>query len=120
MANKTKSLTKKEWLAVEEFKNAIFRRYPRRIKKIILFGSKARGDSSQASDIDLLVVVTKNGKQIRREIASLTHEPIIRFKALLSPITVEGKFFKEWSPLLDHIRKEGITIWINKKVKKNM
>jgi len=120
MNNKFKGLTKKELMALTEYKNLLLKKFPKRIKKLILFGSKARGDSNLASDIDILVVVTKNGKWVRREIVSLTHEPILHFEVLLSPIIVEEKFFKVWSPLLNHIKKEGIILWTNKRAKKNM
>ncbi|UCD15757.1 MAG: nucleotidyltransferase domain-containing protein [Candidatus Omnitrophota bacterium] len=110
-----KGLTKKETLAILEYEKLLLERFPKRLKKLILFGSKARGNSNRSSDLDILVVLTKNGKRARQEIASLTHNPIIHFKVLISPIIVEEKFFKKWSPLLSHIKKEGITIWVNKR-----
>jgi predicted nucleotidyltransferase len=117
---KIKSITKREAKAIAEYEELLLKKFPNRIRRLMLFGSKARGDSNRASDVDLLIVLTKNGKQIRREIVELTHEPILHFEVLLSPIIVEEKFFKEWSPLLEHIKKDGITIWTNKKAKKNM
>lgn len=121
MGNKSVGLTKKEILAIKEFKDLLLEKFHRRrINRIILFGSKARGDFRRSSDIDLLIVVTKNGKRVRREIAELTHEPILHFAVLLSPIIVEESFFEVWSPLLEHLKKDGITLWTNKGVKKNM
>ncbi len=114
------NLTHKEKMAIREYEALLIKKFPRRIHRILLFGSKARGDFSRSADVDILIVVTKNGKRIRREIVNLTHEPILHFEVLLSPLIVEEKFFKEWSPLLQHIKKEGVTIWTNKKVKRNM
>lgn len=120
MISDIKSLTKKEKMALIEFKDLLLKKFPRRFKKLILFGSKARDDSNRASDLDLLVVVSRNGKRIVRKIVELTHQPISKYMVDISPIVVEEKFFKKWSPLLEHIRKEGITIWTNKKAKKSM
>ena len=120
MADKFKGLTKRENLAVEEFKDSLINEFPSRIKKIMLFGSKARGTASRASDIDLLVVVTKDGKKLEREIAILTHHPIAKYMVDISPLMVDEKFFKVWSPLLEHIKNEGIVLWTNKKAKSNM
>lgn len=117
---KIKNISKNELKAIAEYEELLLKKFPYRIKKLLLFGSKARGDSNRNSDVDLLVVLTKNGRSIRQEIAALTHEPIVHFKVLLSPITVEEDFFKEWSPLLGHIKKDAITIWTSKKAKKNM
>lgn len=115
---KIKGITEREAKAIAAYEKLLIKEFPKRLRRIVLFGSKARGDSNSDSDIDLLIVVTKNGKHLRREIINLTHEPILHFEVLLSPITVEEKFFKEWSPLLEHIKKEGITLW-KAKNKKN-
>ena len=113
-------LSKKEKMAIREYENLLLKKYPMRLRRIILFGSKARGDFSRTSDIYLLVVVNKDGKQVREEIVNLTHEPILHFEVLLSPIIVEEKFFKEWSPLLEHIKKDGVVLWINRSGEKNI
>lgn len=54
-----------------EFANKINSKY---IKQIILFGSVARGDDKQDSDIDLLIVVTSRKKTI-----SLIEETVADF-----------------------------------------
>lgn len=118
--NNIKGLTKKEKMAIDEYKDLLLKKFNRRISRIVLFGSKARGDSSRSSDVDLLVVITDDGKHIRQEIASLTHEPIIHFEVLLSPIIVKESFFEVWSPLLEHIREEGVTVWTSKRAKESM
>lgn len=52
-------LTQKESEALQKFKDQICREYPDETNKIIIFGSKARGDDNAESDIDILVV-TRN------------------------------------------------------------
>src|SRR3989338_2775555 len=115
-----KNITKKEARAIAEYENLLLKKFPKRIKKLILFGSKARVDSNPNSDLDLLVVLSKNGKQATKEIVMLTHEPIAKFMVDISPIVVEEKFFKNWSPLLEHINRDGIVIWTNRQAKKNI
>lgn len=117
---KIKGITEKEARAIVEYEELLLKKFPNRIRKLMLFGSKARGTSNRNSDIDILVVVAKDGKRIAQEIAILTHEPIAKYMVDISPITVEEDFFKNWSPLLEHIRKDGIVIWTNKKAKENM
>ncbi len=114
-----KNITKKETRAIAEYRELLLKEFPNRISKLILFGSKARGDSGIDSDLDLLIVLTKNGRQATKEIVMLTHQPIAKFMVDISPIVVEEKFFKSWSPLLEHINKDGIVLWTNKQAKKN-
>ena len=113
-------ITGKEKKAILEYEKLLFAALPERVQQIILFGSKARGDADSSSDIDLLIVVTKNGKTVSKTVAELTHEPIAKFRADLSPIVVENDFFKNWSPLLEHVKKEGIVLWTRSKAGKNM
>ena len=84
-----KNISKKEMKAIAEYEKLLLKKFPKRFKRLVLFGSKARGNSNpKTSDIDLLVVVNRNGKQVRQEIAALTHEPIVHFGVDLSPIVV--------------------------------
>ena len=109
-----KHISKKEAAAIGAYEKLLLDRFPNRISRLMLFGSKARGDSRRNSDVDILVVLKRNNKKTTEEIAILTHEPIVRFGVLLSPIVVKEDFFKEWSPLLEHIKKDGITLWKTK------
>ena len=111
---KIKGITARENKAIAEYERLLLSKFSNRIKKLMLFGSKARGTSSPNSDIDILVVITKNGKSIRRDIAALTHEPIARFEVELSPIVIEEDDLKEWSPFIAHIKKEAVVIWTKK------
>ena len=47
-------LTPSEEQAVNSFVQRLLDRYPDRIRQVVLFGSKARGDSGIESDIDIL------------------------------------------------------------------
>ncbi len=62
-------LTKKEMAAVDGFRTRIRQAYPGGITRIIVFGSKARGDDKPDSDIDILVVTEaddwRQGDKIR-------------------------------------------------------
>ena len=117
---KIKNITKKETRAIIEYEKLLLKEFPDCISKLILFGSKARGDSNPDSDLDLLVVLNKNGKQATKEIVMLTHQPIAKFMVDISPIVVEEKFFKNWSPLLERIKENGITLWTSRQAKRNM
>lgn len=51
------SLTPDERRALTALLEALRKRFPDTIDRVVLFGSKSRGDSDSESDIDLLMVV---------------------------------------------------------------
>jgi len=61
------NLTEKEEKAVKELIEGLKKLYGDNLSKVILYGSKARGDSEPDSDIDLLVVL-KNMRSSYEEI----------------------------------------------------
>ena len=97
--------------AIKEFKREIRKLYGKRLKQIILYGSYARGNATEDSDIDLLIVLkgkVKPGKEIDRMIDIVT-EINLRYNVLISvyPISEED-YEKVNSPLLINVRREGI------------
>jgi len=94
-----------------EFKEEIEKLYGTRLKKVILYGSWARGDATEDSDIDLLIVLEGEivpGTEIDRMIDIIT-EINLKHDVLLSvyPIS-EHDYSVITSPLLINVRKEGI------------
>ncbi len=63
-------LTSKEKQAIQEVSLVLNKKFP--VARIILFGSKARGDATSESDIDLLILT--NYKMGRNERHKITHE----------------------------------------------
>lgn len=64
-------LAPNERQAVEGFINLLHERFPKRILRTALFGSKARGDSQPWSDIDILVVVDEDDWRFQHVISTL-------------------------------------------------
>ncbi|MEX2705027.1 MAG: nucleotidyltransferase domain-containing protein [Candidatus Freyrarchaeum guaymaensis] len=96
---------------LEEFKKEIEKLYGKRLKRVILYGSYARGDATEDSDIDLLVVLEGNitpGEEIDRMIDIIT-EINLKYGVLISVYPVsEGDYINVNSPLLLNVRREGI------------
>ena len=95
-------------LSIEEIKSYIIpvvEKYP--VEKVILFGSYARGDASDTSDVDL--VVESGGKMRNSKIFTLGGDLLVAL-----PIRVDVYDIleiEESSPLYNSIIEDGIIIY---------
>lgn len=87
------------------------------IKSVHLFGSVARGDFDEDSDVDIFITVEKNEKDVLKtaRIALKNFyrsEECKKFRLLgiENPISVKCGDIKKWD-LFDAIKKEGITLY---------
>ena len=51
-------------IALDEYTQALRGRFNQRIDRILLFGSQARGDARDESDVDILVVVDSGERRL--------------------------------------------------------
>jgi predicted nucleotidyltransferase len=60
--------------ALERFERALRGRFPERLRELTLFGSYARGEAHEESDVDILVVVDGLTEAERRDVFDLAHD----------------------------------------------
>jgi predicted nucleotidyltransferase len=98
---------------LNELKKGLERIYGAKFKKAYLFGSRARGDHTEDSDIDILIVLSdfkKYGEELRRT------SDLVGGLSLAHGVTVSVIFSREneWKhdrlPLLMNIRAESIAV----------
>ena len=95
-------------LSMDEIKSYIMpvvEKYP--IEKVILFGSYARGDASDSSDVDL--VVESGGRLFNSKIFALGGDLLVAL-----PVRVDVYDILEienQSALYENIQKEGVVIY---------
>jgi len=99
---------------VNEFKRKIAKLYGQRLKKVVLYGSYARGQANdEHSDIDLAVVLAgavDPCEEIER-MADIFTDLNLEHNVLITVYPVsESNFEKIESPLLINVRREGITV----------
>ena len=99
---------------LKEFKEKTAELYGARLKKIVLYGSYARGQANdEHSDIDLAVVLAgtvEPCKEIDRVIDIIT-DMNLDYDILLSVYPVsENDYHSVNSPLLLNLRREGIPV----------
>ena len=77
-------LAPNEQAAVMEYVAGIQERFPDDVLSVTLFGSKARGDASMESDIDLLVLVNEESREIRSELWRIASDVSLEYNVVLS------------------------------------
>lgn len=101
-----------EQKAVNSIVEMIPVRFPS-VRKIVLYGSKARGDFHEDSDIDLLFV-TENAvpRNVKFEIYDLIYELEVENDVIISAVFVSEKdLAAHRTPLIKSVVEEGITLW---------
>ncbi len=98
---------------IREFVQRMQAIYGDRLKRVLMYGSCARGEATADSDIDLAVVLAGDvapGKEIDRMIDAIT-DINLEYGVLLSVYPVsEDNYQKLNSPLLMNIRREGVAV----------
>jgi uncharacterized protein len=100
-------------LALDQFHAEVKQLYGARLREIILYGSRARGDAAVDSDIDLLVVLDplQNFWQEFERIAPIASRLSLEFDVLISALPVDAnKYDRDETPLFMNSRKEGVRI----------
>jgi uncharacterized protein len=60
-----------------------------------LFGSRARGEGGEGSDLDVALIVTPRGRALRREIHGLTFEAAYDFGVDVEPLVLTDEQLRE-------------------------
>ena len=85
------------------------------ISMIILYGSAARDEATNESDIDVAIIIkNKMDNQTKRRFISWAADMDIRHERVFSIVDIKEENMKKWErtlPFYQNIRKEGIVLW---------
>jgi len=97
---------------LRELKAGLTALYGERLARVVLFGSQARGDATEDSDVDVLVVLRgpfSLPDEMERT-SYLTAELSLKYDTLISRLVIPEARLSENSPLLINIRREGVPL----------
>ncbi len=82
------------------------------INQIILFGSLARGEASEESDIDLLIIIKEEDTALRRELIGSTFDILLETGVDISTKVISQKEFELHKNYAfnKNVRSEGVKI----------
>ena len=102
---------------LHELKNELEKVFGEKLKKVIVYGSYARGESDEGSDLDIMVLVDMNEEEIKNErdkVLDLTVDLTTRYGVVLSIIENNYDYFYDWAevlPFFTNVIREGVSIY---------
>lgn len=108
-------LTPHEQAVLAEFLSRLRERFGDRIAHVWLFGSKARGDSDEESDVDLLIVAREGDDALRKAVGGIAYALSLEHGILLCEHVISTWRFAQMRARQEFIYRnvvgEGIDLW---------
>lgn len=108
------SLTPQEERAVQAFKKRVLDFLGPQVVSFSLFGSRARGEGDEESDVDILVLLKEAPTKTRGHIFEIAADILVEYEIDISPLVMGQKQFEEMKKrerlLPQEIERDGIPL----------
>lgn len=98
--------------ALKQFVNRVNEKYENSVEEIILYGSYARGDAGEDSDIDILVI----GNVSLDELVDISFPLLLKYGVYISPHVMTEEHFSlldsEGYGFIKNVKKEGRVVHV--------
>jgi uncharacterized protein (UPF0332 family)/predicted nucleotidyltransferase len=101
------------WQVIEEFRVGLREAFASDFRGLVLYGSYARGEETEGSDIDLIVLFkdAETAAASDSTVGDLAHRILVESDALVSPMPMsERKYQMGRSPFFINVKREGVFI----------
>lgn len=104
-------------ILLQQYTEALKRIYGLHLKSVILYGSYARGNYTEDSDIDIMILLDipdLDIKHYRHELSDLTYDFNMDYDLDIKPVAKSQEQFKKWIgayPFYANINKEGVKLF---------
>ena len=99
---------------LKEFVKRVKEKYGDKVEKIILFGSYARGKVREESDIDMLIITKTEDFKMRREIAGIAFDLLLKTKKYISAKVISKSDYEQLretqTSFIKNVTAEGIVL----------
>ncbi len=101
---------------LDEFVALVKECFGENLKSVIVYGSYARGDYNENSDIDIMILVTLSDSQIKQSENRIYDDAFdleLKYGKVLSPVIKNQDFFEYWSdtlPFYRNVKTEGVQV----------
>ena len=101
-----------KWL--DQYREALAQKHPGMVLRMLVYGSKARGDAREDSDLDILVVVRDDAINLKRPLRDIGYDLAATSWAVPSIMAYTEQ---EWdrlkalqSPYRDAVERHGVSV----------
>ena len=101
---------------VYKFAQQIREIYGASLKKVVIYGSYARGDYQKNSDVDIMILVDANDVEIKKRfnsVCDLAFDYELEYGIVISPLVKNEAHFMKWSetlPFYRNVKQEGVAV----------
>lgn len=91
--------------------------YGTHLKSVILYGSYARGDFTQESDVDIMVLVDLPADKMDEysdALAEVDYEYNVNYDIWMMPVVKNLQHFRQWAeayPFYNNVQNEGVILY---------
>jgi len=112
--NNTINIPEKLKPVLEDLTKELKNLFSTKLKRIILYGSYARGDYEKYSDVDLMILCDGPVNKVTKEIISdISTRYLLENGFLLSILVNDEQYFDYWKDVMDlfvNVEKEGVVV----------
>lgn len=102
---------------IEQYTIEIRKIYGKHLRKVILYGSYARGDFSSDSDVDIMILLDMSDLELKKysqQLSYMTYDFNLDNDIDIKPIAKSEQHFRKWvvnDPFYANINKEGVVLY---------
>ena len=102
---------------LDQYTEILQKIYGKHLKKVILYGSYARGDYRDDSDIDIMILVDMSDIELKsysEKLSYMTYDFNLDHDIDIKPIAKSEEIFNKWVvnyPFYSNIHKEGVILY---------
>ncbi len=109
------SLTPEEQKWLDDYRRILDEKYGDIVEDIIIYGSKARGDANEDSDVDVLLIVNQHSYEIKRKLIDPAIDLSVCTPVVPSIIVCSIERWKKWESykytIWENIKRDGISVY---------
>jgi predicted nucleotidyltransferase len=102
-------MTPTEDITLKKFRAALEQLYGEQLERVVLYGSRARGDARPDSDYDVAIFLKRLNSRWDEidKIINVTHGILVDTGALIHAMPFKAGAYMNATPLMNEVRREG-------------